>query len=90
MKLGTLLREFRHFSFISSAEMHELTGFSMSYIYAIENTRKSISTRVLEEYAKACKVKVSQILKIQEDSEEFHWDDRTIKIKIVQTLYPSD
>ncbi len=90
MKLGTVMKEFRRLSGLSSTEMHERTKFSRSYISAVENNKTNISTSVLEQYAEVCGVRPSQILKIQEDSEEFSLDDRTVKANIVKTLYPSD
>lgn len=91
MKLGKVLKVFRTSTGISALEMHRITGFSRSYISSIENDqRKGISMRVLEKYAEVCGVKPSKILCIQEDSEEFNWDERTVHVKVLKTLYPSD
>ncbi len=92
MKLGKVLKVFRKLSDISAIEMHRKTGFSRSYISSIENDqRDSISMKVLEKYSEACAVKPSNILRIQEDSEEFNWDEKTLYIKVLKTLYyPND
>ena len=88
MNLGNLLKIFRCLRVIEREEFRIKSGFSQSYISAIENDkRKIISSNVLEKYAQICKVRPSVILRIQEDSERYSWDKRKTIQKAGEALY---
>ncbi len=88
MKIGTLLKTFRELRGIDRNEFHNESGFSRSYISAIENNKKeNPTTNVLQMYAKICDVRVSTILRIQEDSERYSWDNKETVKKVGEALY---
>lgn len=84
---GKVLKFFRQMAGYTVEDLIKASGLSRSYISALENNKKNESIRVLEVYAKIANVKVSDILKIQEDFETENWDLIKLRQEIAKAIY---